>query len=176
MDEHGLVIEVRQNDTLSSAELQGLDEVDRLAFSGNEGEEFAWASGNLYVIGWVDGTIVASLQIIDRMAKIGDLPVRLGGIGGVATHPDHRRRGYASALMNRAGDFLRNDLKVDFGLLICAQSKIHLYNSVGWQEIKGPLLVDQPTGKIVFDTVTMILPCSLSTWPDGVVDICGLPW
>ena len=71
---------------------------------------------------------------------------------------------------------MHHDLKVDFGMLFCAESKIHLYGSVGWQVIKAPVMIDQPGGKRVFEAVTMILPCEQSTWPDGVVDICGLPW
>jgi hypothetical protein len=36
--------------------------------------------------------------------------------------------------------------------------------------------VDQPSGKIVFDAVIMILPCRMETWPAGTIDLCGLPW
>jgi ribosomal protein S18 acetylase RimI-like enzyme len=35
---------------------------------------------------------------------------RVGGIGGVATNPEFRRRGVASAMLARAAEFMKNDL------------------------------------------------------------------
>ena len=49
-----------------------------------------------------DGEIVAALRVWDRQIRVGSAPVRLGGIGGVCTHPERRGRGYASAMMEDA--------------------------------------------------------------------------
>ena len=54
----------------------------------------------------VDGEIVATLRIWDRTIRVGATAVKMGGIGGVGTHPDHRRRGYASAMLRDAGDWM----------------------------------------------------------------------
>lgn len=55
----------------------------------------------------VDGRIVATLRVWDRTVRVGETAVRMGGIGGVGTHPDHRRRGYASAMLRDAIDWMR---------------------------------------------------------------------
>ena len=47
----------------------------------------------------VDGKIVSHVRVSDRTIHIGHSIVRLGGIGMVATLPEYRHRGYASALM-----------------------------------------------------------------------------
>ena len=49
-----------------------------------------------------DGTFLSFLQIYDRTIWIDGKSVRIGGIGSLATPPQHRRRGYASALLARA--------------------------------------------------------------------------
>ena len=55
----------------------------------------------------VDGRIAATLRVWDRTVRVGETAVRMGGIGGVGTHPDHRRRGHASALLRDAIDWMR---------------------------------------------------------------------
>ena len=56
----------------------------------------------------VDGQIAATLRIWDRDMRIGSQSVRMGGIGGVGTHPDHRRAGYASEMMKDAIDYMHS--------------------------------------------------------------------
>ena len=102
----------------------------------------------------------------------------LGGIGGVATLPDWRRHGYAGAAMRTAAEFMRNELRVEFGLLICGDQMLPYYCKLGWQLIAGPLMFDQPKGKTTFDASTkiMVLPSRKHDWPPGVIDLCGPPW
>ena len=50
----------------------------------------------------VDGKIVSHVRVSDRAIHIGRSVVRLGGIGMVATLPEYRRRGYATAVMQDA--------------------------------------------------------------------------
>lgn len=57
----------------------------------------------------VDKKIVGRLRIWDREMRIGSSTVRVGGIGGVGTHPDHRRAGYASWLMKEAIQHMQSD-------------------------------------------------------------------
>ena len=53
------------------------------------------------------GQIVATLRVWDRQIRIGSTPVRMGGIGGVCTHPEARGRGHASAMMEDAVRYMR---------------------------------------------------------------------
>jgi len=47
-------------------------------------------------------TLVGGYLVDERLLRIGPARVRSGWIGGVVTHPDHRRRGIGSALMRDA--------------------------------------------------------------------------
>lgn len=54
----------------------------------------------------LDGEEVAWLNIADREMRIGSARVRMGGIGGVWTEPQHRRQGYMRQVMERAVEFM----------------------------------------------------------------------
>jgi len=168
---------IKRTKDLTAAEQHGVNTVAGLAFAGDTGGQgFTWAGGDWQLMGSREDMIATSLGVVERNATVGGSPVRLGGIGGVATHPEWQRHGYGAALMHEANDFLRNELKVDFGLLVCSEKRSHFYVGLGWQIVKGPLMVDQPSGKVELKAVTMILPCTQENWPDGVIDLCGLPW
>jgi predicted N-acetyltransferase YhbS len=57
----------------------------------------------------VDGRVVAYVRIFSRTMLVRGVPVAAGGIGSVATHPDARRGGMASALLRDAIDVMRRD-------------------------------------------------------------------
>ena len=78
----------------------------------------------------VDGRIVATLRVWDRRMRIGSSVVRMGGIGGVATHPDFRATGYASALMRDTAEYLKSS-GYHLGLLFSAIS-CEFYRKLGW--------------------------------------------
>ena len=119
---------------------------------------------------------MSHVEIINRMATVGGVSLRLGGIGGVATHPEWRGRGLATLALRLAEVWLRELLLADFGLLICSQARRPFYERLGWRVVDGPLVFDQPTGKVTFGDVTMVLPCLRSEWPTGTIDLRGLPW
>lgn len=84
----------------------------------------------------IDGRLVSALRIWDRHVHLGSTPVRMGGIGGVTTHPDHRRRGLATRLMRHTAGHLRDD-GYDLGLLFSA-IPARFYLRMGWSCV--PLL------------------------------------
>ena len=53
-----------------------------------------------------DGSLVAHLRVVERTMRCGRAEIPFGGIAGVATHPDHRDRGHAGALLDRAIDHM----------------------------------------------------------------------
>ena len=78
----------------------------------------------------VGGRIVSTLRIWDRRVHLGATPVRMGGIGGVTTHPDFRERGIATRLMEHAAGYMRDD-GYDLGLLFSA-IPARFYLRLGW--------------------------------------------
>jgi len=37
-------------------------------------------------------------------------------------------------------------------------------------------MFDQAAGKVTWPLITMVLACRESTWPEGSIDLRGLPW
>ena len=135
-----------------------------------------WATADWTVMVWEDDDLVTNIHIVERTAVVGGQPVRVGGIGNVATKVEWRKRGYASEALKVAVAFLNDPLKVDFGLMIATEKMIPGYEKRGWQVVAQSMLIDQPDGKQAFRTPIMILPVLKQDWPEGEIDLCGLPW
>ncbi|MBT4100934.1 MAG: GNAT family N-acetyltransferase [Gemmatimonadetes bacterium] len=80
-----------------------------------------------------DKRIVSTLRIWDRQIHLGATPVRIGGIGGVTTHPEYRRRGLATGLMAHAEQVMRSG-GYDIGLLF-TEIPAHFYARLGWHSV-----------------------------------------
>jgi GNAT superfamily N-acetyltransferase len=125
----------------------------------------------------VDCRLIAHAGILVREGTLDGVPVKLGGIGGVKTHPQAQGRGYASAALRRAATALHDDHHVAFSLLVCQAHLLPFYGRLGWLPFSGRLVVEQPGGAIIF-TINrpMVLPGLLSAPQEGVIDLRGLLW
>jgi predicted GNAT family N-acyltransferase len=141
-----------------------------------EGDDTCWSDVDWHILITVDEKLVSHVEIVEREAFVGQEAVRLGGIGGVLTLPEWRGRGLAQAGMRKAQEFMCEELGVEFGLLMCDQEMVPFYSKFGWVEVAGPLVYDQPEGKVIFDDKVMIFNCSDMDWPQGMIDIRGYPW
>jgi predicted N-acetyltransferase YhbS len=82
--------------------------------------------------------LVSCVQIFTKTVRLRGEPVLLGGIGSVATHPDHRKTGLASELLRRASAEMQRrgmQLSLLFG------TRIRFYGRLGWHSIPQPRLV-----------------------------------
>lgn len=77
----------------------------------------------------VDGKIVSYVRVSDRSMYIGEAVVKLGGIGMVVTSPEHRGRGYASALLRDAIAYMEAQ-SYDLSLLFTTIQPF--YMPLGW--------------------------------------------
>ncbi|HEV3416041.1 MAG TPA: GNAT family N-acetyltransferase [Pirellulales bacterium] len=143
------------------------------------GRSIEWSARQWSVIVWDDleSQAVAHAGIVIRQARWKDCDVRVGGIGGVMTHPDFRGRGYARAAVNRGIEFFREQDDIDFGLLVCKPSLIPLYERLSWRVFAGDLFVEQhgKTVKFTFN-VPMTCPLRLQEVLGGAIDLLGPPW
>jgi len=135
-----------------------------------------WADPDWTLFVHCDGNVVSHLEIVERAAKVADRPINLAGIGNVMTPEGWRKKGLASAAMRQAASFMCEELEADFGLLLCADYLVPWYGKLGWRRVSAPLFFDQSTGKERWDMETMVLPCKEKEWPEGSIDLCGLPW
>lgn len=170
-------LEVRSTGSLSTAEQSYIADWAYKIFEGQDlGLE--WANGDWQVLVWEGDELASMVEIVERTGKVGEKPVKLAGIGGVATWPAFRKRGLATTAMQKAMDFISAQLDAEFGLLVCDIEKIPFYGRLGWQVVDESLLViEQPGGKMDFPSIVMVWPCHEGKeWPAGKIDLCGPPW
>jgi predicted acetyltransferase len=91
--------------------------------------------GTTYGIDGSDGQVVASARIRSYAQRWGGQPVPMGGIAGVAVHPDARGQGHASALMRHVLTRMRAAGQPISALF---PTGVGVYRPVGW-EVVGSL-------------------------------------
>ena len=142
------------------------------------GRHLEWAIGEWCVRVWGnEGSLASYTAIILRHASCDGLPARVGGIGGVMTHPTARGRGYATQGIRRAVQFFREQADVAFALLVCEPELLGYYARLGWKEFAGRLLVRQhgEPADFTFNRV-MVHDVDAAGPPSGNIDLMGPPW
>ncbi|MDD5338473.1 MAG: GNAT family N-acetyltransferase [Dehalococcoidales bacterium] len=92
----------------------------------------------VHVLGRVDGKLVTHALWVTRWLQSGDKSLWCTAfVEAVATDHAYRRRGYASAVMRRITEEIKD---YDIGGL-CTGGSQHLYQTVGWQLWQGPLSI-----------------------------------
>jgi len=107
------------------------DELDRLAFGGIIFEEdpdfppIQWAVPGWMALGFLQGQLITQLCIPKREITVGTKRVWVAGVGGMATHPKFQHQGLGSLLLAATESFMRDTIRVPFGLLICPRRFVH---------------------------------------------------
>ncbi|MEU4518269.1 GNAT family N-acetyltransferase [Amycolatopsis sp. NPDC024027] len=114
------------------------------AFEGNFSDtDWENALGGTHALAF-DGTEpVGHAALVQRRLLHGGRVLRAGYVEGVAVRPDHRRRGYASALMAALERLLPG---YDLGALSASVEAVALYAGRGWQRWRGPTFALTPDG------------------------------
>jgi aminoglycoside 2'-N-acetyltransferase I len=137
-----------------------------------------WADPDLRVL--IDDPLtglVCHAGIFFRTVTWNGQKVHVGGIGQVATHPDYRRRGYASVALSAGVQTMRDHDAAQFALLFCEPHNFEFYQSRGWQAFTGSVHAEQPSGKLRFEAMApMVLDLKRRAPTLGTLDLCGLPW
>ena len=125
---------------------------------------YEWAAPAWHVLACVDDTLVSCLRLLQRVVTAGDEPVRVGGVGGVMTRAPWQRRGLASATLQRAAEFMADELRAEFGFVAVSRR-----SGAG---VRPAGMADSAS----YARLTMVLPCTTRSWPGGAIDMRGLPW
>jgi aminoglycoside 2'-N-acetyltransferase I len=146
------------------------------AFPPGAWRDVVWATPDQRLLAFNrDKEVICHVGIVLRDATWNGRAVKIGGLSGVTTREDSRRRGVASAVMRRAIQQIQETFKVDFGLLFCEPRNASFYTGLGWQSFKGDVLVMQPRGQIRFDVDPYVFALKIAPGT-GVLDLCGPPW
>jgi len=130
---------------LSAAELGQLRHLLDLAFDEFSDDDWQHGLGGTHVLVSVDGELVAAGALVRRRFVHDGRPLRCGYVEAVATHPDHRRQGHASAVMS-----VLESLAGTYDLLALSASEdgFDLYESRGWELWQGHTSVQTPRGPV----------------------------
>lgn len=141
------------------------------------GRAIEWTPPQWSVIAWEDdGRALSHVGVVLREGRADGKAVRIGGIGGVLTHPLARKRGLASQGIRLAIDFFREE-GVDFALLVCEPELVPLYENLGWNRHEGELCVRQGDALVRFTfNLPMTFPVGLRPSSGMTVDLMGPPW
>jgi GNAT superfamily N-acetyltransferase len=106
--------------------------------------------------------LICSVDVYYRTLKVGGQAVDVAAIAQVATHPNHRRQGYASALLRAAHELARKG-GVEWAALFGRSP--WLYEPLGYHRVEGgpPLFLVAEIG------------AEGTAWPQGPID-AGTPW
>jgi predicted acetyltransferase len=135
-----------------------------------------WAEPQWYILAFNDSELIGRVGIIDRLVLVADKQIRVGGISGVIAKNERRNNGVGKALMAESVKAIKDKLNASFGLLLCRKEVFGFYDKLGWKVNDFPTTFEQPQGKMVFPNLTMTYSCDSDFWPNGPVDLNGLPW
>jgi Acetyltransferase (GNAT) domain len=97
-------IDLKLDHLLPLAERQAINELSDAVYPPGVIPEWGlapieWAPQTVRVMLWEDGRLVCHVGALIRGALMDGRSVQVGGIGGVMTAPESRRRGYAQAAL-----------------------------------------------------------------------------
>jgi GNAT superfamily N-acetyltransferase len=167
--------EIRQANAITDEESERLFNWGENIF-GLEPHTMTWRRKDVHFFMDVDNKPMCHVGILKHEVSVGGRPLTIAGLGGVVTRPEAQGKGYARKLIARAVEFFGQEWKVEFGLLFCLPRLVPYYDSLGWQAIEGPVLIEQPSGQIQMPLPAMVFPCQGRLWPAGEVELRSLPW
>jgi len=135
-----------------------------------------WSKPKWYLTLKVDVNIIGRIGILKRKVNVEKLDIDVGGISGVILKKEWRGQKLSRLMLKKASDFIKNDLGLDFALLLCDDKVVPIYRKLNWYVVEGPTVFKQSTGIIKYSKNTMILDLSNKKWPRGKINLNGLPW
>ena len=138
--------------------------------------QMAFAEADLRVMIASDEQVVSHVGIYRREGIWKGRKIRIGGIGGVMTHPDFRRRGLASVALTAAVHTLKEERATDFALLFCTADTAEFYSSRGWKRFAGEVFTEQAGARKRFEALQPYVFYLKRAPHEGELDLGGLPW
>lgn len=124
-----------------------------------------------------DDSIVATAGLLVRDAALDEVPVKIGGVGGVMTNPTRQGLGFGRMAMDAVTNLMVHSGGIRFGVLFCEGKNVGFYRKLGWEVFEGTVRVTQDRGDVVYDIMTtMVRPVADAAPRNGNMDLRGMPW
>jgi aminoglycoside 2'-N-acetyltransferase I len=141
------------------------------------GRFFTWASPQWSVLLWEQDKLVSRAGLLERDILQDGAAKRIGGIGGVMTHPLKQGEGLASRVMREAAERFNTEVEAAYSLLFCRPHLVEFYKRLDWKPFQGKVYVQQPEGRVEFSANGAMVLDGLEQAPlAGSLDLNGLPW
>jgi aminoglycoside 2'-N-acetyltransferase I len=129
---------------LSPSEIEVLRGLFAAAWPDGDFGETDWqhAQGGIHVLVEDDGEIRSHAAVVERDIEAAGHLLDTGYVEGVATWPEHERRGYGSAAMREVARII--DERYELGALGTGEHAF--YARLGWQRWRGPTFVREVDG------------------------------
>jgi len=166
-------IEILRNDSMETFDRVNTEKMFEYEF-GNI--NIKWSNPKWYLLAKYNGNIIGRIGILKRSVIIENTAINILGLSGVIVIKDWRGKKILNLMMQEISEFARTTLKLDFGLLLCRNEVIPIYEKYEWYKVDEITTFSQPAGKIIYSKNTMIRNFSHKTWPTGPINLNGLPW
>lgn len=170
----GCTMEFRRSLSLSGRDRRRLLEWGPDIFHA-ESLELIWRPKQLQLTLYAEEEAVSTCGLLKQSVRIGQRSLQVGGIGGVATPPQHQGKGYARRVLREALRIFSEEWRLDAGMLFCRPELVPFYLKSGWRELDVPVAILQPAGKVDCPVPVMVYPLT-GPWLEGPVTIDSLPW
>jgi predicted GNAT family N-acyltransferase len=173
---------------VQAVELVELDEITSRQWSelvagerepwGGIAEELAWGDKDRFVgLRDAGGELVAIAGAVTAEVEVEDAgDFQVVGIGGVLVRPRERGRGLVWQLLEPLLE-IAADMGPERAMLFCRAQLMALYGRLAFAEIPAAVWVEQPDGRIEIPLRAMWRPLREGVrWPDGRVEVRGLPF
>lgn len=168
-----LIAEIKSENDLAPERKVAVDEMFNREFGR---DSLVYADAHWYAMGVIEGKLAGRVGILQRTISVGQKLLPVGGVCGVVTVPEYRGRGIASVLLDESIAFIKKRLSLPFALLTCNSRLEVFYKRLGWKTVKGPTVFTQPDGVRTCRGLTMVVECGSRSWPEGPINLRGLPW
>lgn len=142
---------------------------------------YGYAGSELHALARMDGRLVGHAASARRFIRVGDGEVVIAGIGGVLTDQQARGLGVGRRVLTALQETMGSFAPADFGLLGCREEVVPFYESCGFTRVDAVVRDISPRdGKTVKDGRGPTMICAgarpVPAWPEGMIDLRGLPW
>jgi aminoglycoside 2'-N-acetyltransferase I len=142
---------------------------------------YGFARGELHALARLDGQLLGYAASARRFVGVGSDELVIAGTGGVLTRKDARGAGVGNAVLSALQSASRGCAPADFGFLGCREEVVPFYESCGYVRIHSLVLDVSPRDAMTLARShgpTMICGGvrSVDDWPEGAIDLRGLPW
>lgn len=157
-----LQLEVKKGTDLSEVEYAEILSLCSDAYRRDYQPFLASFTDATHVLGCIQGKLVSHALWVTRwLQNEASPPWRTAYLEAVATDEPYRRKGYASAVMRRLAEDIKD---YDIGGL-CTGHSFDLYSKLGWQLWRGPLYIRTEKGLLATPEEKGVMVLALSKTP-----------